>query len=99
MTYHLRPTITLVSVAIQSVQLSIKDEHFTDHHVPIFKLAGGGLFLLVSNFSVGDISSHVIFQLLLYFCNYHHHPEKIKQWIVWIPWTRLIHGAPAIFSF
>lgn len=37
------------------------------HRVPIFKLAGGGLFLLVNNFSVGDLSSHVIFQLVFYF--------------------------------
>lgn len=31
------------------------------HHVPIFKLVGGGLFSLVSNFSTGSISSYVIF--------------------------------------
>lgn len=38
-----------------------RQEHFMGLHVPIFKLAGGGLFLFVSNVSMGNISSCVIF--------------------------------------
>lgn len=72
------------------------------HHVPIFKLAGGGLFLLVNNFSVGDLSSHVIFQLVFYFWNHHHHAEKKQNnglsgfHGLDLP---LIHRALTIFSF
>ena len=58
----LRRTVALLPVAIQAIHLSIQAEHLMGHHVPIFELVGGGLFLLLSNFSVGDIRSHVILQ-------------------------------------
>lgn len=76
----LRPTVTAVSVAIQAIPMSVRDKHIMSHHVPVFKLGGVGLFLLLSIFfSMWNISSDVSFQLFLYFWNHHHHTEKKKH--------------------
>lgn len=81
----LRPTVTAVSVAIQAIPMSVRDKHIMSHHVPVFKLGGVGLFLLLSIFFLCEILVQML--VFSYFCIFETNitTQKKKpqqQWIV-----------------